>query len=183
MDWIIHNWIFVVLALLVADKVVALTPCKWDDLIVTSIKQSLCKITGKTMPVTLIAIGLTAQVAMLCPGCAVKTIADLPPRDQALATTDLLIDQYTDLHAAYATLLPSLSADRQYWCKTTLAPAMNVAKRAIKLATDAAIIWKLTPTGNATSRSDTYAAALAEARAAMDDALSLYNIIASGGAS
>ena len=41
MEWILENWEWVLLGLLVADKIVAATPCKWDDLIITAIKEAL----------------------------------------------------------------------------------------------------------------------------------------------
>ena len=41
MDWLLTNWEWVLLGLLVADKVVAATPMKMDDLILTSIKGAL----------------------------------------------------------------------------------------------------------------------------------------------
>jgi|TARA_Y100000310_G_scaffold182326_1_gene182416 hypothetical protein len=44
MEWVLNNWEWVALGLLVADKIVAATPCKWDDLILTAIKGALAKI-------------------------------------------------------------------------------------------------------------------------------------------
>ncbi len=41
MEWLIFHWEWVALGLLVADKVVAATPMKWDDLILTVIKGAL----------------------------------------------------------------------------------------------------------------------------------------------
>ena len=41
------NWEYVVIGILAIDKVVALSPTKWDDLIWTSIKKSIYKIVGK----------------------------------------------------------------------------------------------------------------------------------------
>lgn len=40
-DWLVENWALVLLILAIADKVVAVTPCKWDDLIVTAVKKGL----------------------------------------------------------------------------------------------------------------------------------------------
>jgi hypothetical protein len=88
-----------------------------------------------------------------------------------------MIDEYMDMHEAYTTAVPELSPGQQSWCKSTLAPIMNIAKRSIKLASDAAIAWKLSEQTNATSRSEAYSAALAEARSALDDAVSLYQTI------
>ena len=39
--WLIQNWDTVLLLLLVADKVVAITPTPYDDLILTAIKSVL----------------------------------------------------------------------------------------------------------------------------------------------
>jgi len=47
MDWIINHASEIALAILIADKIVAKTPCKWDDLIVTSIKEAFGLATGR----------------------------------------------------------------------------------------------------------------------------------------
>ena len=47
MDWITANWEYMLIAILCIDKVVALSPTKWDDLIWTSIKKGLYKAVGK----------------------------------------------------------------------------------------------------------------------------------------
>jgi len=47
MDWIISNWEYILIGILCIDKVVALSPTKWDDLIWTSIKKAIYKATGK----------------------------------------------------------------------------------------------------------------------------------------
>ena len=47
MDLIINNWEYVLIGILTIDKIVALTPSTWDDLIWTSIKKSIFKIVGK----------------------------------------------------------------------------------------------------------------------------------------
>ena len=47
MDMILANWEYVLIGILAIDKVVALSPSTWDDLIWTSIKKSLFKIVGK----------------------------------------------------------------------------------------------------------------------------------------
>ena len=41
------NWEYVVIGILSIDKVVALSPTEWDDLIWTSIKKSIFKVMGK----------------------------------------------------------------------------------------------------------------------------------------
>lgn len=40
MEWMIANWEWVVLCLLIADKIVAVTPTPWDDMILTAIKSA-----------------------------------------------------------------------------------------------------------------------------------------------
>ena len=47
MEFIVNNWEYVLIGILAIDKVVALTPSTWDDLIWTSIKKSIFKIVGK----------------------------------------------------------------------------------------------------------------------------------------
>ena len=47
MDWITANWEYMLIAILCIDKVVALSPTKWDDLIWTSVKKAIYKATGK----------------------------------------------------------------------------------------------------------------------------------------
>ena len=47
MGWITSNWEYMLIAILCIDKVVALSPTKWDDLIWTSIKKGLYKAVGK----------------------------------------------------------------------------------------------------------------------------------------
>ena len=41
------NWEYVVIGILAIDKAVALSPTEWDDIIWTSIKNSIYKIVGK----------------------------------------------------------------------------------------------------------------------------------------
>ena len=47
MEFISANWEYIVIGILAIDKVVALSPSEWDDLIWTSIKKSIYKIVGK----------------------------------------------------------------------------------------------------------------------------------------
>ena len=47
MDMILANWEYVLIGILALDKVVALSPSTWDDLIWTSIKKSIFKMVGK----------------------------------------------------------------------------------------------------------------------------------------
>ena len=41
------NWEYILIGILAIDKIVALTPSTWDDLIWTSIKKSIYKVVGK----------------------------------------------------------------------------------------------------------------------------------------
>lgn len=44
--WPIKVWYTIILVVLIADKIVAMTPVPWDDLIVTSIKKVVSMISG-----------------------------------------------------------------------------------------------------------------------------------------
>lgn len=41
------NWEYALIIILAIDKIVALSPTEWDDLIWTSIKKSIFKVVGK----------------------------------------------------------------------------------------------------------------------------------------
>ena len=47
MEFILSNWEYVLIGILSIDKVVALTPSTWDDLIWTGIKKAIFKAMGK----------------------------------------------------------------------------------------------------------------------------------------
>ena len=47
MEMISANWEYVLIALLCIDKLVALSPTEWDDLIWTSVKKAIYKVAGK----------------------------------------------------------------------------------------------------------------------------------------
>ena len=47
MEFIINNWEYVLIVILAIDKIVALSPTEWDDLIWTSIKKAIFKAMGK----------------------------------------------------------------------------------------------------------------------------------------
>ena len=42
-----NNWEYVLICLMAIDKIVALSPSKWDDLIWTSVKKMVMKVAGK----------------------------------------------------------------------------------------------------------------------------------------
>jgi len=41
------NWEYLLIGIFTIDKIVALSPTEWDDLIWTSIKKSIYKVAGK----------------------------------------------------------------------------------------------------------------------------------------
>ncbi len=45
--WALANWGVIAAAILLLDKIVAITPTKYDDMILTSIKAILGALTGK----------------------------------------------------------------------------------------------------------------------------------------
>ena len=47
MSFLLDNWEYVLIGLLAVDKMVALSPSQWDDLIWTSIKKAIYKLLGK----------------------------------------------------------------------------------------------------------------------------------------
>ena len=47
MGFLMDNWEYVLICLLAVDKMVALSPSKWDDQIWTSIKKAIYKLVGK----------------------------------------------------------------------------------------------------------------------------------------
>lgn len=47
MDWLVANWEWILLAFYVAEKVVKVTPVKWDDILFDGLKAGLMKIMGK----------------------------------------------------------------------------------------------------------------------------------------
>ena len=47
MIWISANWEYMLIGILCIDKIVALSPTEWDDLIWTSIKKAIYKTVGK----------------------------------------------------------------------------------------------------------------------------------------
>jgi hypothetical protein len=46
-DVLVANWELVLIFVLAIDKMVALSPTEWDDLLWTSVKKALYKLTGK----------------------------------------------------------------------------------------------------------------------------------------
>ena len=46
-SWIGNNWEIATILLLSVDKIVALSPSTWDDLLWTSVKKIIYKVVGK----------------------------------------------------------------------------------------------------------------------------------------
>jgi len=46
-EFIINNWEYFLLGFVVLEKIVKVTPCKWDDILVDGFKAGINKITGK----------------------------------------------------------------------------------------------------------------------------------------
>ena len=46
-DALLNNWEYAVIVIMAIDKIVALSPTKWDDLIWTSVKKAIYKAVGK----------------------------------------------------------------------------------------------------------------------------------------
>ena len=49
MEWIVANWEFILIGFLAIDKIVALSPSEWDDLIWTSVKKAITKVARKEL--------------------------------------------------------------------------------------------------------------------------------------
>ena len=47
MEFILNNWEYFLIGIMAIDKLVALSPTEWDDLIWTSIKKAIFKGAGK----------------------------------------------------------------------------------------------------------------------------------------
>ena len=47
MEFVLANLEYILIGILSIDKIVALTPSTWDDLIWTSIKKAIFKVVGK----------------------------------------------------------------------------------------------------------------------------------------
>tara|TARA_R100000995_G_scaffold71176_1_gene39811 strand:+ start:422 stop:595 length:174 start_codon:yes stop_codon:yes gene_type:complete len=47
MEMLLENWEYVLIGIMVIDKVVALSPTEWDDLLWTSVKKAIYKMAGK----------------------------------------------------------------------------------------------------------------------------------------
>lgn len=46
-EWLTSNWQIVTIAILIVDKIVALSPSKMDDLLWSSVKGLIYKLVGK----------------------------------------------------------------------------------------------------------------------------------------
>jgi hypothetical protein len=69
MNWIIEHWEIVLAGFLLLDKIVAVTPCKWDDLVLTAVKgavRALVRARGKTLAVLLVTAWCLTYGALFC---------------------------------------------------------------------------------------------------------------------
>jgi len=48
MDFLINNWAYILVGFVILEKIVKLTSCTWDDILVDGIRSMLSKFTGKT---------------------------------------------------------------------------------------------------------------------------------------
>lgn len=48
MDFLLSNWTYILLGFYVLEKIVKLTPVKWDDILVDGIRSILKKLVGKS---------------------------------------------------------------------------------------------------------------------------------------
>ena len=46
MDFLIANWEYLLLGFMVLEKIVKMSPAKWDDILVDGIKEMLIKLKG-----------------------------------------------------------------------------------------------------------------------------------------
>lgn len=140
LEQLLANWELVVLVVLVLDKIVAMTPCKWDDLILTAIKGALGKVAGKSLT-WLLLVGCLAAFSAATTGCALNNISDAPPHDQARAYVDLLIDTHDGVRAAYMAEWHAAGPERKAWLGRDVGIPLNAAYDAIVLAGLAAEEW------------------------------------------
>jgi hypothetical protein len=47
MEWLATNWGWVVIGFVAAEKIVKVSPCKWDDILVDGLKDGINKVMGK----------------------------------------------------------------------------------------------------------------------------------------
>lgn len=47
-EFIIENWQWVLVGFMVAEKLVKISPAKWDDIIVDGVKSIVSKLAGKS---------------------------------------------------------------------------------------------------------------------------------------
>lgn len=46
MEWLMGHWGWVVVGFVAAEKIVKLSPCKWDDIVVDGLKEGINKVIG-----------------------------------------------------------------------------------------------------------------------------------------
>lgn len=136
-QWIKDNWPLVVMVVLVLDKIVAATPCKWDDLILTAIKGVLTKTVGRAF----VALLPVLILLPLTTGCAMK---NLSPPDKAVAVGYELTQAFEAVRAEHLRLVDELPPDKAAWMKRNVAPIINEAQDYLVLYRRVANTWRRT---------------------------------------
>ncbi|WP_319764497.1 hypothetical protein [Maridesulfovibrio sp.] len=78
----------------------------------------------------------------LTQGCAFKKISDLPPADQSVEYSIILMESWKATYHQYNQIKPSLTADQKILA-ADFVQAMNLAKPCILEATRCAELWKI----------------------------------------
>ena len=51
-NFLLENWTYILIIFYIAEKIVKLTPCTWDDILVDGIKAILKKLVGRGLTLT-----------------------------------------------------------------------------------------------------------------------------------
>lgn len=137
-EWLLANWMYVTIAVLLLDKIVALTPCKWDDMIWTSIKGVLRKLTGRTFLAMCMVLGLTMTLGA-CAG-----MNKLPVEDQAMVVSDKATDAYMTARTEYERLVDTLPPDKAAWLEDNVAVLLDEGRDYLVMLRESIAVWKRT---------------------------------------
>ncbi|MGE4296841.1 MAG: hypothetical protein AB7E47_02330 [Desulfovibrionaceae bacterium] len=135
--YIIDYWQWILLGLFVAEKIVKISPCTWDDIVVDGIKAALQSMTGRKIGMLLIVAGMAGAVTL--PGCAMKSLA---APDKAAAIGYELSQAYTAAHAQYLAVYEVSDDGVRDVMRDKIAPALNTAKHTIAAYCEAAAVYK-----------------------------------------